>query len=81
MKKLIPIIITLVTLTSCVSSHGSYTMRGTVVYSDTIVTVDGNAWEFTTDIAFGSPVVVTFDNNGTPDYIYDDIITDIEVTK
>lgn len=79
MKKLIPIIITLVTLTSCVPSHGSYTMRGTVADIDTIVTVDGNAWEVSTDIDVGSAVVVTFDDNGTPDSIFDDIITNVVI--
>lgn len=78
MKRLISLVATLVVLlSSCAPSHGSYTMRGTVVYSDTIVTVDGNTWGVTTDIAVGSPVVVTFDDNGTADSIFDDIITSV----
>ena len=79
MKKLIPIIITLVTLTSCASSHDTYTMRGRVADSDLIITDDGNAWGVTTDIAVGSSVVVTFDDNGTYDNIFDDIITNVTI--
>lgn len=79
MKKLIPIIITLVTLTSCAPSHDTYTMRGHVADSNLIVTVDGNAWEVSTDIDVGLSVVVTFDNNGTSNNIFDDIITNVVI--
>lgn len=79
MKKLLTIIATLVVLSSCAPSHGSYTMRGTVADSDTIITTDGNAWGISTDIAVGSAVVVTFDDNGTHDSIFDDIITNVVI--
>ena len=79
MKKLIPIIATLVVLSSCTPSHDAYTMSGHVADSDLIVTEDGNAWGVTTDIVIGSSVVVTFDDNGTPDSIFDDIITSVVV--
>lgn len=79
MKKLIPIIITLVTLTSCVPSHDTYTMRGHVADSNLIVTVDGNAWEVSTDFDTGSAVVVTFDDNGTADSIFDDVVTNVVI--
>lgn len=79
MKKLLTIIATLVVLTSCAPSHNAYTMRGTVADSDLIVTVDGNAWEVSTDIDVGSAVVVTFDDNGTSNNIFDDIITSVAI--
>lgn len=79
MKKLLTIIATLVVLSSCAPSHNAYTMRGTVTDSNLIVTVDGNAWEVSTDFVDGSSVVVTFDDNGTPDSIFDDIITNVVI--
>lgn len=79
MKKLIPIIITLVTLTSCAPLDSTYSMSGHVADSDLIVTEDGNAWGISTDIAVGSAVVVTFDDNGTSNNIFDDIITNVVI--
>ena len=78
MKKLI-LVATLVALVSCAPSHNTYTMRGTIANSDTIATEDGNAWGVTTDIAVGSSVVVTFDDNGTPDSVFDDIVTSVTI--
>lgn len=75
MKKVFIIIATLVTLSSCAPLNNTYTMSGHVADSDLIVTEDGNAWGVTTDIAVGSSVVVTFDDNGTPDNVFDDIVT------
>lgn len=44
----------------------------------TIETEDGNLWEIEDYIVPRSAkLLVTFDNNGTPDNIYDDIITQI----
>lgn len=80
MKKALILIVTLVTLSSCAPLNNTYTMSGHVADSDLIVTVDGNAWEVTTDIAVGSPVVVTFDDNGSADYVFDDIITSVVVS-
>ena len=77
MKKLISLVATLVMLTSCAPLNSTYTMSGHVADSDLIVTEDGNTWGVTTDIAVGSSVVVTFDDNGTPDSIFDDIITSV----
>lgn len=79
MKKLISLVATLVVLSSCAPSHNTYTMRGHIADSDLIVTEDGNAWEVSTDFGIGSPVVVTFDDNGTYDSIFDDIITNVTI--
>lgn len=80
MKKLLTIIATLVALVSCAPSRNTYIMEGTTADNDLIITEDGNAWDVTTDIVIGSSVVVTFDNNGTPDYVFDDIITSVVVS-
>lgn len=77
MKKLIPLVTALVMLASCAPLNSTYTMSGHVADSDLIVTVDGNAWAVTTDIAVCASVIVTFDDNGTPDYIYDDIVVSV----
>ena len=79
MKKLISLVATLVVLSSCAPSHGLYTMSGHIANGDTIITDDGNTWGVTTDIAVGSLVVVTFDDNGTPDYIFDDVVTNVVI--
>ena len=42
---------------------------------DRIITADGNEWNYGTDIK--GCVKVIFNDNGTTDYIYDDIIVDI----
>ena len=42
---------------------------------DRIITVDGNEWHYSTDTT--GCVKVIFNDNGTTDYIYDDIIVDI----
>lgn len=43
---------------------------------DRIITVDGNEWHYSTDTT--GCVKVIFNDNGTSDYIYDDIIVGIK---
>lgn len=60
--------------------HTRYVAQGRYYTEGTIVTADGNEWEFNTDIISdktpfdGIPIHVGFDDNGTPGNIYDDII-------
>lgn len=80
MKKLFIAIITASLLvTAChapKAPHHCYATSGYYYLDGTIITADGNIWDFQTD-AFTAPetaVQVIFDDNGTPDNIYDDAI-------
>ena len=46
-----------------------------ICLGDRIITTDGNEWYYNTDTT--GCVKVIFNDNGTTDYIYDDIIVDI----
>jgi hypothetical protein len=57
-----------------------YTAYGRYYTNDTVITNDGNEWGYGTDtisnkaVYDGMPVWIGFDDNGTPDDIYDDTI-------
>ena len=57
-----------------------YTTYGRYYTNGTVITNDGNEWNYATDTISDKtptdamPVWVAFDDNGTPDNIYDDII-------
>ena len=53
----------------------SYSMNGYVYDSNTIIDERGEAWNHDTELVKGSNVVITFHDNMTINYIYDDIIT------
>lgn len=55
-----------------------YTVQGWCWY-DTITTVDGNVWGYDNDT--NGCAYVTFNDNGTADNIYDDIIVSVEHIK
>ena len=63
---------------SCTSKHTQYTTDGTYYLDGTVITEDGNKWDYDTDTINGDgiAVVVRFDNNGTIN-ITDDIILSI----
>ena len=53
----------------------TYTVEATVIEKDLIKTSDGNLWcADTNNKMIGGTATVTFENNGTPENIYDDII-------
>ena len=54
----------------------TYTAYGRYYTDGTVITNDGNEWAYSTDTipTDAMPVWVGFDDNGTPDDIYDDII-------
>lgn len=60
--------------------HTRYTAEGRYYTDGTVITADGNEWTYNTDTISdktpydGMPVSVGFDDNGTPDNIYDDIV-------
>jgi hypothetical protein len=57
-----------------------YTTYGRYYTNGTVITNDGNEWSYTTDSISDQiptdamPVWVAFDDNGTPNDIYDDVI-------
>lgn len=53
-----------------------YVVDGLCLDDGTIITTDGNVWEYDTDIR--GCAVITFSDNGTVDNIYDDIIISIK---
>lgn len=69
-----------------VSAHNTetYTMSGTYYTIGEVITADGNVWEYDQDVVSGKPsydgmsVLVYMDDSGTPDYIYDDVIINME---
>ena len=87
MKKIIATILALICLMSTASAELYYRF-GEIVdieYDTDFVTVDdglGNLWDFMstplTDYCYyGNLVVMLIDDNNTPDWIYDDKITDV----
>ena len=57
-----------------------YTAYGRYYTDGTVITEDGNQWEYSVDLISDKtptdamPIWIGFDDNGTPDDIYDDII-------
>lgn len=85
--KLIITMLALCFLTGCSSAateteieHTTYTAQGRYYTCGEVVTTDGNVWGYTQDIISEmesydhQPVFALFDDNGTPDNIYDDEI-------
>lgn len=56
-----------------------YESSGYCLDNNIFVTDDGNKWEYDTQLRLHNNqcVTITFNDNSTPDYIYDDIITKI----
>ena len=87
MKKLTLLLVSLL-LTACTEQakppttapHSRYITAGRYYLDSTVITADGNAWGYHTNTISdrpaenAMPVYVAFDNNGTADNIYDDII-------
>ena len=89
MKKLLALILVMgafLMTTGCTNSepapkvHTRYVAQGHYYADGTVITTDGNIWEYQTDIISDKPsydhqaVNVGFDDNGTPDDITDDVI-------
>ena len=88
MKKMLSLAIilcTIATLVGCGTAeppkvHTRYVAQGRYYTDGTIITNDGNEWIYTTDsisdkVPFdGMPIHIGFDDNGTPDDIYDDVV-------
>ena len=58
--------------------ESEYTMHGTVTSPSTIEDARGHLWGYDTDLATGSDVIITFDNNNTDTIVYDDKVIDVK---
>lgn len=81
MKRLMTFSLALILALSSIgcTKHRQYTTDGTYYLDGTVITEDGNKWDYDTDTINGDgiAVVVRFDNNGTMNDITDDIILSI----
>lgn len=81
MKRSILALALILVLSSSVgcTKHRQYTTDGIYYLDGTVITEDGNKWDYDTDTINGDgiAVVVRFDNNGTINDITDDIILSI----
>lgn len=78
MKKFIALVVMCIAVLA-IPTHKQYTVTNAAYNNGEIITpLDQNIWWYEdTTIPNNSVVTVTFDDNGTPSYIYDDIIIDI----
>lgn len=80
MKKILALILML-TIAFVVSTptHKQYSVPNALYNNGEIITpLDQNIWGWEDDTLPNNTVVtITFDDNGTTDYIYDDIILDV----
>ena len=53
----------------------SYAMNGYIYNSNTIIDERGEMWNYDTELVNGSNVIITFHDNMSVNYIYDDVIT------
>lgn len=79
MKRAIIVIIAIVLVLSACGGSTTKTICSVVEIDGDVVTVmdyAGELWEFhsTANWLVGEEVIVEFDDNGTPDYVYDDCI-------
>ena len=88
MKKVLALSLVALTLCGCGSTvttaptveHTTYYQCGRYYTSGELITNDGNIWGYAQDIISeepsydNEPVYAVFDNNGTPESIYDDVV-------
>lgn len=84
MKKFIFIIVALVLVLSACGGATCKTICSVVEVEGNVVTIMDNGdelWEFysTANFLTGEEVEVEFDDNGTPDWIYDDCIVSVKL--
>lgn len=64
-------------LSGCGAKETSnYVAQGNYYSDGTVITNDGNIWDYQTEMSNGN-VHVVFNDNGTTNNIYDDIIVDL----
>ena len=87
MKRIFALSLIALTLCGCGNNattvepeHTQYYQGGRYYTSGEVITNDGNIWDYQTDIISeepsydAEPVYAVFDDNGTPDNIYDDAV-------
>ena len=88
MKKILAVSLIALSLCGCGSNtisepaveHSTYYQSGRYYISGEVITNDGNIWGYQTEIISedpsydAEPVYAVFDDNGTPDNIYDDVV-------
>lgn len=79
MKKLITLVVTVIFMLAATSTHIQYSVPNALYrYGEIITPLDQNIWWYESDDVPNICVVtVIFDDNSTPNNIYDDIIVDI----
>lgn len=84
-KKLVAVALATLCLSGCgiaepESEHAQYILHGRYYERNVWEDTTGNLWEYDTDtvskqpVYVGMPVYICFDDAGTSDYIYDDIV-------
>lgn len=79
MKKAIILLCALI-LTGCSAKETANYVTAGYYTNGTVITDDGNIWDYQTEMRDGS-VHVVFNDNGTADNIYDDAIIDLIQAK
>ena len=79
MKKLLALILMLIiALVVSVPTHSQYIAPNALYNDGEVITLDQNIWGWEDDTLPSNTVVtIIFDDNGTTNYIYDDIILDV----
>lgn len=92
MKKIIALAGALLLLSGCTQKpanveHTTYITAGRYYTNGEVITNDGNIWEYDQDIISeqpsydDEPIFALFDDNGTPDNIYDDEILGVVLDR
>lgn len=86
MKKIFLLALCAALLSGCgTKGNEQYTTTGRYYTNGSVITSDGNIWDYQTEtvdkgpVYDGMPVEVTFDDNGTETDIYDDIIIELSL--
>lgn len=79
MRKLITLVMAVILMFAATSTHIQYNVpNASYRYGEIITPLDQNIWWYESDDVPNTCIVtVIFDDNGTPNNIYDDIIVDI----
>lgn len=80
MKKAILLLLCPFILIGCSARESTNYVASGYYADNTVITDDGNIWDYQTEMHDGS-VHVVFNDNGTADNIYDDIIIDLIQAK
>lgn len=79
MKKILAVLFMVVVVFNPIPKHSQYSVPNALYDNGEIITpLDQNIWWYEDDdIPNNTVMTVVFDDNGTPNYIYDDIIIEL----